>query len=103
MTERQGNMFAAFDQARLTTPAPSEPRAAKEDQPRLKGHNKIILRELEKGPRTNVQLIQASGTMNFSARLSNVRYWLRENRNLDVSKTCIGDGVFEYRIVSLVR
>jgi len=71
--------------------------AAESDRPRLSRQATIMLERLKKGPATNYELANLSRALNPSARISDVRKYLRSNGK-DLKAAPISDGVWKYEI-----
>lgn len=67
-----------------------------EDTPRLGGQNAAILARLRVGPATNSQLVGLS--LNYTARISDVRDWLRNNTGQTITCERHEGGLSIYRI-----
>lgn len=67
------------------------------DKERLTGQNGLVLARLEQGPATGPELMRLMGSMNPSARISDVRAWL-QRRGKTIKSRRVGDGGWEYRI-----
>ena len=66
------------------------------DVPRLSSQNTAILARLREGPATNVELV--SIVLNYRARISEIRAWLKNNK--DETIVCVKGtgGLNSYRI-----
>lgn len=79
--------------------AERNPNLTGEDRQRLSGQNGLILERLKQGPATGPELMRLAGAMNFSARVSNIRAFLKGSGQTVASKRIEG-GVWEYSIVN---
>ncbi len=72
------------------------------DRDRLSGQNGLVLARLEQGPATGPELMMLMGAMNPSARISDVRAWLRK-RGKTIRSKRIDGGVWMYSIEPMER
>lgn len=70
--------------------------------PRLTGQNLAVLKRLEKGPATNVELEKSSGSRRINSRTADVRRWLEEHHKKTLVCTPVdaATGIYRYEIVS---
>jgi hypothetical protein len=88
-----------FEWAESRQAVPTNATVALVDTERLTGQNGLMLARLEQGPATGPELMALMGAMNPSARISDVRAWLRL-RGKTIESTRLEGGVWEYRIAS---
>lgn len=77
------------------------PSVKPEDENRLSGHVWQMLKRLEQGPATNKELIDLTGTFNFTARASEMRKLLEtRGKGLIITEKAVGgqSGVNMYEI-----
>ena len=72
--------------------------AEPEDVPRLTAQNAAILARLRQGPATARDLIDIA--LNYRARISEIRAWLKTHENLTIQARRLTGGMFVYRLTA---
>ena len=78
----------------------TDPQLPAEARPRLGGQNGLVLARLRRGPATNIELEQYSGSHRINSRVADVRRWLRKYEGMTVVATAVdvSKGVYRYEI-----
>lgn len=74
-----------------------------DEQKRLGGQNGLILVRLEKGPATNVELEDISGSRRINSRIADLQKWLKSGGRT-ITTECVDSksGLYRYTIAETV-